>query len=110
MHSILIQTEKTDVPLVLVGGGSCLVDRSVGIHGASSLIIPHKHWVTKDSFCMPTHMYMASVKKCTIYSIIIHVALSPCPLTLLCYTSTGACSRNNIFMVCKCNKITIGIG
>ena len=40
------QTEKTDVAVVLVGGGSCLVDRSVGLHGATSLITPDNHWVS----------------------------------------------------------------
>lgn len=40
------QTEKAAVPVVLVGGGSCLVDQSVGLNGAASLIIPDKHWVS----------------------------------------------------------------
>ena len=93
MHSILIQTEKTDVPVVLVGGGSCLVDRSVGIHGASSLITPHKHWVRTHFVCQHIHTctYTHVHSFCQeIYNMqyIQHVAHSPCPLTLMCYTSS----------------------
>ena len=47
------QTEKTGVPVVLVGGGSCLVDRSVGLHGATSLITPDNHWVSGQGLPWP---------------------------------------------------------
>lgn len=41
-----MQTEREDVPVLLVGGGSVLVDREVPLKGASKVIKPSDHWVS----------------------------------------------------------------
>lgn len=41
----LIQTEREDVPVLLVGGGSVLVDCEIPLKGASKVIMPSNHWV-----------------------------------------------------------------
>ena len=40
-----MQTEREDVPVLLVGGGSILVDRDIPLKGASKVIMPSEHWV-----------------------------------------------------------------
>ena len=40
-----MQTEREDVPVLLVGGGSVLVDCKVPLKGASKVIVPSEHWV-----------------------------------------------------------------
>ena len=41
------QVEKEDVPVLLVGGGSILVDLSVPLSGASRVVVPEHHWVSE---------------------------------------------------------------
>lgn len=40
-----MQTEREDVPVLLVGGGSILVDCVIPLKGASKVIVPSEHWV-----------------------------------------------------------------
>ena len=42
--SHILQTEKEDVPVLLVGGGSILVDCTVPLKGASKVVVP-AYWV-----------------------------------------------------------------
>lgn len=42
----LMQTEREDVPVLLVGGGSVLVDCENPLKGASKVIVPSGHWVS----------------------------------------------------------------
>ena len=48
--SILLQVEKEDVPVLLVGGGRILVDCSMPLRGASRVIIPSSHGVREPTF------------------------------------------------------------
>ena len=41
----LLQTEREDVPVLLVGGGSILVDCDIPLRGACKVIQPSDHWV-----------------------------------------------------------------
>ena len=41
-----MQTEREDVPVLLVGGGSILVDCEIPLKGASKVIVPSEHWVS----------------------------------------------------------------
>ena len=45
MCVLLLQTEREDVPVLLVGGGSILVDCQIPLRGASKVILPSDHWV-----------------------------------------------------------------
>ena len=57
----LFQTEREDVPVLLVGGGSILVDCDVPLKGASKVIKPPDHWV-RSKFTSIPHTVLCSDK------------------------------------------------